>query len=59
MMTRAAPLRLAISGKPAAGHTTSDEPMARNRSQLRLNSSARCIGAAGIACPNDTVAVLM
>ena len=35
MMTRAAPLRLAISGNPAAGHTTSDEPMARNRSQLR------------------------
>ena len=35
MMTSAAPLRLAISGNPAAGHTTSDEPIARNRSQSR------------------------
>ena len=28
-----APLRFAINGKPAAGQTKSDEPIARNRSQ--------------------------
>ena len=33
MITSRAPLRLAISGKPAAGQTTSDEPIARKRSQ--------------------------
>ena len=33
MMTSLAPQFLAISGKPAAGHTTSEDPIARNRSQ--------------------------
>ena len=41
MMTSAAPLRLAIKGKPAAGHTTSEEPIDKNRSQSRVNCSAR------------------
>ena len=54
-----APFRLAINGKPAAGHTTSEEPIARNRSQVLVNSSARRIASAGIAWPNETVAVLM
>src|SRR5262245_41799566 len=58
-MTRRAPLRLAINGNPAAGHTTSDEPMARNRSHDMVMASARRIAASGIACPNDTVADLM
>ena len=51
MMTSAAPLRLASNGNPAAGHTTSDEPTARNRSQLLVNCSARRMASAGIACP--------
>src|SRR5262249_3013596 len=58
-MTRRAPLRLAIRGNPAAGHTTSEEPIARKRSQDLVIFSARCIAASGIACPNETVADLM
>ena len=59
MMTSRAPLRFAISGKPAAGHTTSDEPMAMNRSAERVSSSARRIASSGIDWPKETVAVLM
>ena len=33
MITSLAPQFFAISGNPAAGHTTSDDPIARNRSQ--------------------------
>ena len=59
MMTSRAPLRFAIKGNPAAGQTTSEEPIARNRSQDCARSWARCIAASGIAWPNETVAVLM
>src|SRR5262245_6280026 len=57
--TRRAPLRFANSGKPAAGHTTRDEPMARNRSQALESASARCMAASGMAWPNEIVAVLI
>src|SRR5215467_8993073 len=53
MITRRAPQFLAISGNPAAGQTTSDDPIARNRSQCCESSVARCI-----ASPNEMVAVL-
>ena len=46
-------------GKPAAGQTTNDEPIARKRSQDCARSWARCIAASGIAWPNEMVAVLM
>ena len=59
MITSRAPLRLAISGKPAAGQTTSDEPIATKRSHDSVISSARRIASSGIAWPNETVAVLM
>ena len=45
MRTRREPLRLAINGKPAAGQTNSDEPIARNKSQDSARSCARCIRA--------------
>ena len=44
-------------GKPAAGYTTSDEPMAMNRSDASVSSSARIIAAGGIDWPNEIVAV--
>ena len=47
MMISRAPLRLAINGNPAAGQTTSDEPIARNRSQDFVSSSARRIAEFG------------
>src|ERR1700682_6031654 len=48
---------LASIGKPAAGQTTSDDPIARNRSQCWASSVARRIASSGIACPNEMVAV--
>jgi hypothetical protein len=48
-----------LQGNPAAGQTTRDEPIARNRSQDRVRSWARRIAASGIACSNETVAVLI
>ena len=59
MITRVEPFRFAISGNPAAGQTTSDDPMARKRSHARVSSSARCIAVTGMAWPNDIVADLM
>ncbi len=46
-------------GNPAAGHTTSEEPIEKNKSQSRVNCSARSIASAGMAWPKETVAVLM
>ena len=43
MITNFAPLRFAISGNPAAGHTTSDEPIAIMRSQSCAQAVARAI----------------
>ena len=43
MMINREPLRLASKGNPAAGQTTSEEPMTRKRSQSRLAASARFI----------------
>ena len=57
MMTSLAPHFLAISGKPAAGQTTSDDPIARKRSHCCASSVARRIASSGIACPNEIVAV--
>src|ERR1700733_8794427 len=57
MITSLAPQFLASMGNPAAGQTTSDEPMARNRSQCWASSVARRIASSGIACPNEMVAV--
>src|SRR5712664_1478666 len=59
MITSLAPQFLAINGKPAAGQTTSDDPIARNRSQCWASSVARRIASSGIACPNEMVAVLV
>src|ERR1039457_2921668 len=58
MITYLAPLFLASIGNPAAGQTTSDDPIARNRSQCWASSVARRIASSGIACPNEMVAVL-
>ena len=59
MMTSRAPLRLAIKGNPAAGQTTSDEPIARNRSQDERKFLGAPHRASGMAWPNEIVAVLM
>ena len=59
MMISRAPFRLANKGNPAAGQTTSEEPIDKNRSQDKVKSWARRIAESGIACPNDMVAVLM
>ena len=53
-----APWRFAVTGRPAAGWTTNEEPIAMNRSQASASASARRISASGIACPNEMVAVL-
>ena len=58
MITSLAPLFLASIGNPAAGQTTSDDPIAMNRSQCCASSAARRIASSGIDCPNETVAVL-
>src|ERR1700704_2741993 len=57
MITSRAPLFLASSGKPAAGQTTSDDPIAMNRSQCWASSVARRIASSGMAWPNEMVAV--
>src|ERR1700726_3251500 len=57
MITSRAPQFLASIGKPAAGQTTSDDPIAINRSQCCASSVARRIASSGIACPNEMVAV--
>src|SRR5215471_17476996 len=48
IITKRAPFRLASKGNPAAGHTTSEEPTARKRSQSSVNCSARRISRSGI-----------
>src|SRR5262245_8556432 len=58
-ITKRAPLRLASKGNPAAGHTTSEDPTARKRSQASVSCSARRISRSGIAWPKETVAVLI
>ncbi|HEV3005907.1 MAG TPA: hypothetical protein VGX78_15680 [Pirellulales bacterium] len=58
-MTSFAPDCLAARGKPAAGSTTSDEPIARKRLARVLKSNASSSTLAGRACPNDTVACFM
>src|SRR3954452_672696 len=55
--TRRAPDSFAIIGKPAAGHTTSEEPIAIKRSQACDNAVARCISSSGIIWPKEIVAV--
>ena len=52
------PLRTAISGNPAAGYTTNEDPIVMKRSEASVSSSARIIAAGGIDWPNETVAVL-
>ena len=59
MMTSLAAQFLAISGNPAAGHTTSDDP--DRQEQIALLAQVRWrgrIASSGIACPNEIVAVL-
>ena len=55
-MISRAPFCLAISGNPAAGWTTSDDPSTRNVSQPSVAASARAIGSIGMAWPNEMVA---
>src|SRR5437660_754527 len=59
MIANRAPLRLAMRGNPAAGHTTRDDPIDRNRSQVIVRSSARRMAASGMDWPNDMVAVFI
>ena len=48
-ITSAAPFSFAITGNPAAGNTTRDEPMEMNRSHSRAAARARNMGSSGIA----------
>src|SRR5215469_1665724 len=59
MMTSIAPLRFAKRGSPAAGQTTSEEPIETKRSHDCARSCARRTAASGMAWPNEMVAVLM
>jgi hypothetical protein len=58
-MASPAPRRLAYSGKPAAGYTTSDDPTTMQRSQASISAWARAMAASGMAWPKEMVADLM
>jgi len=51
LITSRAPQFLASSGKPAAGHTTSDDPIARNNSQCWASSMARRNSGSAVSSP--------
>ena len=59
IITNLAPLFLARIGKPAAGYTFKEEPIAIKRSQVFEAFSAIFISFSGIGCPKEIVADLI